>query len=251
LIGAAICGLYLWQPLRYDLISPTPPRPHPWTDPDSERLFRPGTRVTVVTAHPDDSEFYIAGLLTRLARSGARLSLIVATDGDKGYYPFGDPGALRAIRRREQDEAARRWKASEVVYLGYPDGRLRHTRELVARIAGALRRLRPEYVLVLDAAYPPRLSHRDHRRAGAAAEEAARQTETTAWLLRFSTTAPNFAFDVTDLWEERMALLGVHASQFHGARLRRVTGIITRNAGRDGRLLGVRHAEGLRCMRLR
>ena len=202
-------------------------------------------------AHPDDPEFYVAGLLTRLAASGARLSLIVATDGDKGYYPFGDSGALRRTRRREQDAAAAGWNAREVVYLGYPDGRLPESPEVVAAIVRELRRLRPEYVLLLDGRYPPRLTHRDHRRAGRMAAEAARQAGASRWLLHCSTGAPNFAVDVTGQWDRRWELLRIHRSQFRGRRLRRVQDLITRNAISDGRLLGVRYAEGLRCVPLR
>jgi len=250
--SAVAWSVYLWQPLRYDWIARTPPRPNPWTNPDTHRLFAPGTRVAIVTAHPDDSEFYLAGLLMRLARAGAKLSLVIVTDGDKGYYPFADACALRVTRRREQDEAARRWKAQEVVYMGHRDGRLQHTPALIEEITAELRRLRPEYVLVLDAEYPPRLTHRDHRRAGVAGAEAARQTPSARWLLHFSTLSPNWALDVTEGWEARWTLLKLHRSQFrNGPKLQRVQALITGNAERDGRLLKVRYAEGCRCIRLR
>src|SRR5579862_2205383 len=114
-IGAA--GLYEYQPQRYDLFPRPAPTMNPWTDPDSARLFAPGARVTIVTAHPDDAEFYIGGLLTRLAASGAHLSLIVTTDGDKGYYPFENAAENRRIRRLEQTEAARQWQAESVSFL--------------------------------------------------------------------------------------------------------------------------------------
>ncbi len=247
----AVWGFYQWQPLRFDLIPRDPPRPNPWVDPNSKRLFRSGTRITLITAHPDDSEFYVAGLLTRLSASGARLSLIVVTDGDKGYYPFGDAASLRRTRQQEQTEAAKAWNAQEVVYLGHPDGRLKESPALVARLAQELKRLNPEYVMVLDARYPPRLTHQDHRRAGRAAGEATRQAGVGRWLLHFSTTAPNFAVDVTGQWERRWELLRIHKSQFYGQRLRQVQKIITGNALRDARLTRTRYAEGLRCVRLR
>lgn len=249
-LGGAAWGIYRWQPLRYDFLPSPLPQEHLWMDPDSEQLFRPGARVAIVTAHPDDSEFYLGGLLTRLSRSGAHLQLIVATDGDKGYYPFADAEANRRIRRQEQREAAQQWNAEEVVFLGYPDGRLRVTPELVRRIAEALQRFQPDSILLFDAAYPPRLTHQDHLCAGIAAEQAARQVHAGRWLLHFSTLAPNFAVDVTAQWADRLELLRIHKSQFHDGRLQTVTRLITRNAITDGKRVGAHYAEGLRCVRL-
>jgi LmbE family N-acetylglucosaminyl deacetylase len=251
---AAACGLlagvYLWQPLRYDFLPRRPRTPLPWTDPESHRLFAPGVRVTLVMAHPDDSELYLSGTLLRLRKTGAVVSLVILTDGDKGYYPFGDPAGLRKVRRAEQDEAGRLWGAREIVYLGGRDGRVKVEAEVIERVAAELRRLRPEYIVTLDGAYPPRLTHRDHRRADAIVSEAARRARVGRWLMRCSTLAPNFAVDVTAEWPRRWAPLLAHRSQFRGRRLRHVRAIITRNARAEGRLLGVPWAEGLRCERL-
>jgi len=37
--------------------------------------------VLAVGAHPDDCEFYAGGTLAGLARAGARVTLVVCTDG--------------------------------------------------------------------------------------------------------------------------------------------------------------------------
>lgn len=249
--AAAAYGFYRWQPYRFDPFPRLAPADNPWVDPESDRLFSAGTRVAIVTAHPDDSEFYLAGTLTQLGESGARISLIVATDGDKGYYPLGDAERNRRIRRQEQIDAARRWGGEHVVFLGYPDGRLPQSPELVDRVAAALASISPEYVLGFDSAYPPRVSHRDHRCAGWATEEAVRRAESARWLMRYSTIAPNCAVDVTPQWPIRLGLLRVHRTQFYGAKLRRVVRMITRSAEWDGKPMGVRYAEGFRCERLR
>src|ERR1700733_3899211 len=52
--------LALWyQPYEIDIIPRKAPKPDPLIDPDSKTLFAKGTKVLVVTAHPDDSEFFI------------------------------------------------------------------------------------------------------------------------------------------------------------------------------------------------
>jgi hypothetical protein len=108
-VGLCVATFVWWVPWEFDLI----PRSYPAVvrDPAADALLRDcrGT-VMVVTAHPDDSEFYVALTLRALADQGARITLVVATDGDKGYYPFGeDVAANRRIRQREQRQATAAW----------------------------------------------------------------------------------------------------------------------------------------------
>jgi LmbE family N-acetylglucosaminyl deacetylase len=250
-LGAALVGLYEYQPQRYDLFPRALPAVNPQIDPDSVHLFSAGARVVIITAHPDDAEFYLGGILTKLGQTGAHLSLIVCTDGDKGYYPFEDAARNRRVRRQEQRTAAEMWNAAEVDFLGYPDGRLFATPEVVSALADRLRRLRPDYVLAFDPDYPPRLSHRDHRNSGEAAARAVKTAGVGTWLLRFSTRAPNYAVDVTAEWPRKEELLRVHSSQFNGDRLRLIYGIVARSAAEYGALTHTRYAEGFRCTHLR
>ena len=140
-------AIYEYQPQRYDFIARIPPANNPWTDPDSAQLFRAGANVLIVTAHPDDAEFYIGGLLTRLGAVGAKLTIVVCTDGDKGYYPFEDWQRNRRVRQQEQRDAAKLWNAQEVEFLSYPDGRLFANSDVVMRIAAIMQRVQPEYIL--------------------------------------------------------------------------------------------------------
>jgi LmbE family N-acetylglucosaminyl deacetylase len=264
-LGAALALFYWWQPWEFDVIPRQPPKPNPPVDPDSARLFARGTRITVITAHPDDAEFYLGGTLAKLRDAGAVLSLIVCTDGDKGYYPFEDAARNRRVRRDEQTRAAHQWGANDVVYLSYPDGRLTASDELIAKIESHLQRLKPEYVLAFDGEYPPRRSHADHRRAGDASAIAAPRVDSVKWLLKFSTIAANFYVDITDYWPEKKELLRVHHSQFvaerndFGNRIVGRTGnpwpfiesLVEGAALRDGREIGVEYAEGLRCILIR
>lgn len=249
---AGLAGLgtayYFYQPYRYDLFPRGLPSPIPRVDPDSARLFSPTARVAVVTAHPDDAEFYLGGTLARLHVAGAQISLIVATEGDKAYWPWEDPNRNRRVRSAEQRASAAMYGAREVVFLGYNDGRVHPTPKLVRDVARELARVKPNYVFVFDAAYPPRLSHGDHRAVGEAAERAARQTlPPGTWLLHFSTVAPNWAVDVTPQWPRKMELVRLHRSQFHGRRLAFVSDMLARAARAAGGMVGAQYAEPLRC----
>ncbi|MGV3615926.1 MAG: PIG-L deacetylase family protein [Fimbriimonas sp.] len=245
-----LVGFWNWQPWEFDIIRRTPPSPNPPVDPDRAKLFAKGTRILLVTAHPDDSEFYIGGTLNQLAKTAAIVQ-VLCTDGDKGYYPFEDHERNRRVRQGEARAAAKAWNGQEVVFLGYPDGRLRSNEETIARMRKEIERFRPEYILAFDGAYPPRMSHQDHRRAGDLTLEAAKESGIPTWALLFSTIAPNFVVDITDDWERKQELLAIHASQFHGERLVRVTNMVAGTAEVDGERIGVALGEGFRCIKLK
>ena len=218
-------------------------------DPDSTLLFAKGARVLVVTAHPDDAEFYLGGLLLKLHAAGAEIQLVAMTDGDKGYYPFEDWKSNGKVRRAEQTEAASHWSDRAPVFLGFHDGRLRAGEREVEALRAQISGFKPSWVLAFDPLYPPRMSHRDHRRAGTITEEAVKGTAVN-WLMRFSTRAPSFTVDVSDEWEGHQKLLAIHRSQFFGERLEGVKNMVASNLETDGERIDTTHGVGFRCTRL-
>lgn len=244
--AAGLYALYRWQPQRIQLWQRAAPEDDPPLDPASEFLFSPDASVAVVTAHPDDAEFYAGGTLTRLHSAGARITLIVATDGDKGYYPGSNAEETRAKRRQEQVESARAYSCEDVIFLGHRDGRLRNTRELQAQIEGAVIASEAQYAMSFDPVFPPRVQHADHLRTGAATALAIRAVPNVEFLLQFSTRAPNFAVEITGVWPAKRQLLAHHKSQFSGKRLQMIERIVHSRAARDGALAGVPLAEGFR-----
>ena len=131
-LAVALGGLYWYQPQRIDFLPRQAPDPNPPLDPDSAQLFKPGTRVSIVAAHPDDPEFFIGGTLAKLSKAGAKIEIVMCTDGDKGYYPWfmTNAGENRRVRTVEQIDAAKQYNA-EVVFLHEPDGRLRANADVV------------------------------------------------------------------------------------------------------------------------
>jgi LmbE family N-acetylglucosaminyl deacetylase len=248
-IVALLVGFYYYQPNRIDFIPRHLPTPNPRVDPDSATLFRKGTRVAIVTAHPDDAEFFLGGTLTRLGAAGADVTLIVCTNGDKSFYPWEDGEKLGRVRQGEQREAFERWHGARLVFLGYPDGRLHPNDDVKARILTELEFAKPDYILAFDPDFPPRISHGDHRSAGAAVETVAGQTS-AKWLLMFQTIAENYTVDISDQWEEKKRLLALHRSQFSGEKLDRVTGFVEDMAISYGEKINVTYGEGFRCRKL-
>ena len=259
-VVGALALLYWYVPIEITPFPAAPPA-EPATRLDVATAFPKGTRVTLVAAHPDDAEFYLGATLPQLRRAGAVLSIVCATDGDKGYYPFEDAAENRRVRDREQREAAAKWGATEVVFLHLPDGRLHSGDPLESMIRAELERLKPDVVLAFEDVYRPKRQHADHLRTGEAVTAILPSLKGVRAVARYSTMGPNRVVDATETWPEKLTLMRLHKSQFDTPRngpLDRligragddpfafIRGIVESMARRDGARIGVEYAEGLR-----
>lgn len=247
-LAAGIYAAYRYQPQRYFPFPKPLPDSNPPVDPNTARLFSDRARVAVIAAHPDDPEFYIGGLLTLLGRCGAKILIVMCTDGDKGYYPsfLTNVEENRRVRRSEQIEAAKTYGA-EVVFLGRRDGRLEADAETELEIVRILTDFEPEFLFGFDPVYPPQLQHNDHLVAGRLAHRVINSVPSIRWLLRFSTRASNFLVDITGVWRRKRELLAIHRSQFREDRFDFIVNLVGSRAKKEGALIGVAYAEGFRC----
>jgi LmbE family N-acetylglucosaminyl deacetylase len=191
--------------------------------------------VLVVMAHPDDAELTCGGSVTRWAREGERVVLVVATDGARGAKE-GDASAeeMAGIRRREQEAAARVLGIARIVRLGFPDGELSDDWALRGALVRQIRTFRPDTVVVMDPLSVIQnnsyVNHRDHRMLGIAALDALYPEASNATyfpeqlaeglhphkvpeLLLINTDQPNYWVDVSDTLAARFEALRCHASQ--------------------------------------
>jgi LmbE family N-acetylglucosaminyl deacetylase len=199
---------------------------------------RPVERVLVVTAHPDDVDFGAAGTVAIWTDEGIEVTYCIVTDGDAGARdPSVDRSTLPAIRRAEQEAAAKEVGVSDLVWLGYPDGRLMATMELRRDIARVIRRIRPDRVV---SHWPERnwksifASHPDHMAAGEATicavypdsrnpfsfpellvEDLAPHVVDEMWIM--GPSMPDTFVDVTGTFDRKVAALLRHASQLDPA----------------------------------
>jgi LmbE family N-acetylglucosaminyl deacetylase/SAM-dependent methyltransferase len=107
---------------------------------DAPQLGIPGQgeHLIVVAAHPDDETLGAGGLIAAAGARGARIDIIVATDGEASHpaSPTHSPERLAALRRAEvRGAVARLAPTATMVHLGLPDGQLdQHHAALVAAI---------------------------------------------------------------------------------------------------------------------
>lgn len=184
----------------------------------------------VVTPHPDDAEFGVAGTVVRWTREGKDVVYVVTTNGDKGTNDINmKPEVLAKIREQEQLAAAKMLGVREVVFLGYPDQGLEDTPEFRKEIVRQIRKYRPEIVVTTDL-YRRFIWHRDHRITSRVTLDAifpyARdilsypellkdglQPHKVREILLWASEEPNYFSDITDTFDIKIAALRCHESQ--------------------------------------
>ena len=191
-------------------------------------------RALVITAHPDDVDFGAAGTVATWTDAGIEVAYCIVTDGDAGGFdPEVPRSEIPAIRRAEQEAAAKTVGVEDVTFLGYPDGRLVPTIELRRDLSRVIRRVRPDRVVCPS---PVRnfnriyASHPDHLAAGEASLCAvypdARnpfahsellvdgfEPHTVAEVWMMAGPERNRFVDITDVFERKLSALRCHESQ--------------------------------------
>lgn len=190
-------------------------------------------RVLVITAHPDDSEFGAGGTVARLVREGRQVSYCIVTNGNKGSSDRTmTPERLAGIRQEEQRNAARVLGVDTVDFLGFPDCEVENTRESRMAVTAAIRRHRPDLLIIQNPNRTKNLgaSHRDHRiTAGIAldcvyplardhmafpelmAQGLEPHKVKEVWMMWWE--SPEVLVDITDTIDDKIKALACHASQ--------------------------------------
>ena len=184
----------------------------------------------VITPHPDDAEFGVAGTVARWVAEGKSVIYVVCTSGDKGTSDINmKPDEIAKIREQEQLAAAKMVGVSDVIFLRYPDQALEDTPGFRKDIVRMIRMYRPETVVTADP-YRRYLWHRDHRITGLVTLDAvfpyARdhlaypdllkeglQPHKVKEVLLWGTEDPNYRSDITNTFDIKLAALRCHRSQ--------------------------------------
>ncbi len=227
-------------------------------------------RVLAVVAHPDDIDFGAAGSVAMWTKAGIEVHYCIVTDGQAGgFEPDRDRGDIPAVRRAEQTTAAGHVGVTDLHFLGYADGSVQPTPDLVRDITRLIRQVRPQRLLGQS---PERwwarlpVSHPDHLATGEATVRAfypatgnpyafPELTE-DAWdvgeLWMMEHHESNHYVDITETFDQKMAALMSHTSQHRdpAALPDHMRSWSARNAA-DAGFPANRYAEAFTVIRLR
>ena len=192
------------------------------------------SKVLVVTAHPDDVDFGAGGTIAQWTAKGIEVAYCIATNGDQGGEDPDIPrDQMPVIRQKEQRDAGKILGVTDIEFLNYRDGWLEPTIELRKKIVKAIRRVKPDRMVIQS---PERnwdrlgASHPDHMAAGEAAIQAVYPDARNRfafmdlldeglepWRVKevwvMSMVTPNHYIDITDTFPNEMAALHAHVSQ--------------------------------------
>ncbi|WP_459957574.1 PIG-L deacetylase family protein [Nocardia sp. IFM 10818] len=192
-----------------------------------EQLPEDWERGIVIVAHPDDIEYGAAAAVARWTRQGKDIRYVLVSSGEAGIagLPPVESGPLRELEERA---GAKIVGVTEVEFLGHPDGRIEESLALRRDLAAAIRRHRPEMVVLFNfgdvwaRGYP---NSADHRAVGRAALDAVSDAgnewihpdiaDLPIWSPRWAAVygVPNgsHAVDVSDTIEPAIESLMAHA----------------------------------------
>ncbi|MGB9867584.1 MAG: PIG-L deacetylase family protein [Bacillota bacterium] len=204
-------------------------------------------RVLLLGAHPDDAEWYAAGTLVKFLRAGATVTVVVATNGEKGRGSHVDLGKLR---QSEQQRAAQLAGYTRLEMWGLPDRGLSAQEDLEDRVRQIWLETQPEVVLSFDSQYPalPYI-HPDHQAIGWAVYRVWESLGDTPGnrpvLMLFHSRRPNALVDISDTIEVKLAAIAAHESQGFQRSAQSMLG--RRNAA-TGKAAGMAFAESFRLV---
>jgi LmbE family N-acetylglucosaminyl deacetylase len=218
-------------------------------------------RLLCVVAHPDDVEYGTSAAVAVWTARGVEVAYLLLTRGEAGIDSL-TPDQTAELRVAEQITASRAVGVDQVDFLDYPDGVLEYSLGMRRDIARAIRRHRPDAVLVgsWDVEFIAGLNQADHRVAGLAALDAVRDAanrwvfpelideglapHAVRWLLISGDPRPTHGVDVTGEPLER----GIASLEAHQGYLAAIPGhppvrpMLTGITAMQGRALGSANA---------
>lgn len=218
-------------------------------------------RLLAFSPHPDDNEVGAGATVARLISQGCNVTYVVATRGQAGSDdPLIPEEDLVEIRRQEQKQALRLLGDGKIIFWDYPDTMLQaHQSALQKDVLQVIREYHPDFVMAPDP-WLPYEAHPDHRTLGYAVatgvimapfsrafEETGHPVPSPA-IAFYGSAWPNTFVDVTATFDQKLAALGAHQSQFGPPLGPQLMMYLTLHAQDSGQKIGVSRAEPFKVL---
>lgn len=183
-----------------------------------------------VGPHPDDIEVGCGATVAKLAKMGKRICFIIATNGQYGSNDINvNKSELVELRKKEAIASARVLGVDDVRFLDFPDGGVYDIDDLKNKIAIELAKFKPDIIFTPDNHMKAEF-HPDHLKTGRATEMAMlycvfplmmkdlglNETASPKGIAYYYTDKPNTYINVTKTFNDKVASIREHKSQFLG-----------------------------------
>jgi LmbE family N-acetylglucosaminyl deacetylase len=198
--------------------------------------------VLAIAPHPDDLEIGCGGTLAQMGKAGHTVHLAIMTRGEAGGAP--------ALRQREQEAAAKLYKAKKIWWLGFEDTKVPLSKASIDALDAVMKAVKPDLV------FAPwgEDTHQDHRNTSLQVRSATRYTQNVLFYEVPSTIEflPDVYVDITKTLAAKERALKAHKSQVNKVN---VAGLSIIDCARSmahfrGYQARVKSAEGFKALRL-
>lgn len=209
-----------------------------------QEVFANKKSILFVTAHPDDTMVYFAGLIGQLSKDKKDVYVVVVTDGSRGSQDDAISEEDLAKLRFDEEIAALQFlgvPTEHIFCLGYKEGEVESNMKLIGEVSKYIRKYKIDIVCTHEPSLQYQhtydksgffVQHRDHRKAGEAVIDAAYpfsrdrsffpeqikeglEPHSVFELLLTDEQDCNFKFDYTENVEEKRWAMRLHKSQFN------------------------------------
>lgn len=201
--------------------------------------------ILAITAHSDDAEIGVGGILLKAKRQGLKTGLIICTRGENSGY------ASKAERTREAEAGAALLELDYVQFLDFPDAGVEVNTANMQTLIPLIRECAPEVVLTIH----PQDYHPDHQAVSQLVDKTVfvaglkkHAIDNSTWhphqFFYFSLDPrtnphrPDIIIDISEVWPEKKKALDAYVSQ-------NVTAIAEQWAQYLGMLGNCSYGEGL------
>lgn len=165
--------------------------------------------IMVVSAHPDDIDYWASGTMAKLHRNGNKIIMVLGTSGEKG----ADIPDLDKIREQEQREAGKIIGYDKIIFLRHPDRGLKADQQFKDELREIFKQYKPDILFAFDIDKEGLIYHHsDHRAAGIAAHEVAPEFKSIKEVYQYHTRAPNVIVNVSDVVGIKAKAMSAHQS---------------------------------------
>ncbi|WAH35998.1 bacillithiol biosynthesis deacetylase BshB2 [Alicyclobacillus dauci] len=183
--------------------------------------------LLLVFPHPDDESFGKAGTVILFTKAGTPATLICGTLGEMGRNmgkpAFATRESLPLIRKAELEDACQALGIDDLRLLGLRDKTVEFEdpEEIADKIEAVIREVNPSIVMTY---YPKYGVHPDHDALSEATVRAVKRLPKSERPVIYASAVtnnasevlgpPDFEFDVSEVYEEKMAAMRAHKSQY-------------------------------------
>lgn len=111
-----------------------------------KRIQPPGSKILILSAHPDDDTFAMGGTIFKYTKAKKKIKIVYLCNGNRGNLQRIKDTSLIPIRKREVQEAAKILGVKDLIFWGYEDDELVPTGGNISALESLILDFKPDII---------------------------------------------------------------------------------------------------------